>query len=325
MPKTKYKYNPHNFSFEEISLSIWKRIFKLMLWLAPSLVVGLIFSFFFTRQINSPKEKALKRDLAIDKIELERLLQEMQVVNNVVEVLEKRDEDLYRVTLYAEKLPDDLKLKNVGKVISQKYSYLDGLTNSNLLQVTSEKLDDLEKRILNQSISFRDLLNLARNKEKMLANIPAIQPVNNTDLKRMASGYGYRIDPIYKTRKMHTGMDFTADIGTEVYVTGDGVIETIEVSGWGYGKCIVVNHGFGYKTRYAHLSEFKVLQGQKVRRGEIIGLVGSTGKSVGPHLHYEVEKGGVKINPLHYYHSDLTAEQYEKLLELSNNSFKAFD
>jgi murein DD-endopeptidase MepM/ murein hydrolase activator NlpD len=159
----------------------------------------------------------------------------------------------------------------------------------------------------------------------MLASIPAIQPVSNKNLKQMASGYGYRIDPIYKTRRMHTGMDFTARIGTEVYVTGDGVVESVETSGWGYGKCIVVNHGFGYKTRYAHLSAFKVLRGDKVKRGQLIGLVGNTGKSTGPHLHYEVEHNGDKVNPVHYYHSDLTPAQYEKLIQMSQNSFRAFD
>lgn len=321
MPKTKYKYNPNNLSYEEVSVGIGMRVLKLLLWLAPSLLVGILFSFVFSKQINSPRENRLKQELALDKIELEKLNQEMDLVNNVLNELEKRDKDLYRVSLYADDLPEELKRKSNFK----KFKYLDGVSNSKLLISTSKKMDELEKRINKQSMSFRELLNLAKHKEQMLSSIPAIQPVNNKDLKQMASGYGYRIDPIYKTRKMHTGMDFTANIGTEVYVTGDGVVEVLEVGAWGYGKCIVVNHGFGYKTRYAHLSAFKVKQGQKVKRGEIIGLVGSTGKSVGPHLHYEVEKGGKKINPIHYYHSDLTPEQYEKLLEMSNNSFKAFD
>lgn len=321
MPKTKYKYNPDNLSYEEVSVGIGMRILKLLLWLAPSLLIGLLFSFVFSKQINSPRENQLKQELELNKNELEKLNQEIDLVNNVLNELEKRDKDLYRVSLYADDLPEELRKKGS----SRRIRYLKGVSNSKLLISTSGKMEKLEERIHKQSLSFRELLNLAKHKEQMLSNIPAIQPVNNKDLKQMASGYGYRIDPIYKTRKMHTGMDFTANIGTEVYVTGDGVVETLEVGAWGYGKCIVVNHGFGYKTRYAHLSAFKVKQGQKVKRGEIIGLVGSTGKSVGPHLHYEVEKGGKKINPIHYYHSDLTPEQYEKLLEMSNNSFKAFD
>lgn len=325
MPKTKYKYNPNNLSYEEVSIGLWMRILRLLLWIAPSLVTGLLFSFIFTRQLNSPKEKVLKQEVETYKVELERLNQEIDLVDNVLDELQKRDEDLYRVALYADDLPDEMKLKNSRSRMVSRYSYLDEISNSHLLKSTSDKLDQLEKRINLQSLSFRELLALANNKEKMLASIPAIQPVNNKDLKMMASGYGYRIDPIYKTRKMHTGMDFTADVGTEVYVTGDGVVEALEVNSWGYGQCIVVNHGFGYKTRYAHLSAFKVKSGQSVKRGELIGLVGSTGKSVGPHLHYEVEKGGAKVNPIHYYHSDLTPLQYEKLLQMSNNSFKAFD
>ncbi len=325
MSKTKYKYNPNNLSYEEVSVGIGMRILKLLLWIAPSLVAGLLLSFVFTRQMSSPKEKILKRELEKEKLELERLNNEMDLVNNVLDDVEKRDQDLYRVALYADELPNELKSERSLKKAMKKYAYLDGISSSALLKSTSIKMDNLEKRLNKQSLSFRELLDLARHKEKMLASIPAIQPVNNKDLKMMASGYGYRIDPVYKTRKMHTGMDFTAEIGTDVYATGDGVVELIEVSSWGYGESIVINHGFGYKTRYAHLSAFKVKKGDRVRRGMIIGLVGSTGKSVGPHLHYEVEKGGKKVNPIHYYHSDLTPEQYEKLLEMSNNSFKAFD
>ena len=323
MPKTKYKYNPTNLSFEEVSLSIWKRFFKLLLWIAPSIIVGLLLSFIFTQQLDSPKEKELLKDLEVNQIELARLKKDIELADVVLDVLEKRDEDLYRVSLYAEKMPQELNLSGIGK--SSKYGYLDGYTNAELLKSTSEKLDNLEKRISNQSLSFRELLNLAKQKEKMLSSIPAIQPVRNKELKKMASGYGYRIDPIYKTRKMHTGMDFTADIGTEVYVTGDGFVEAIEVNGWGYGNCVVVNHSFGFKTRYAHLSAFKVKKGQVLKRGAIVGLVGTSGKSTGPHLHYELEKNNLKINPIHYYHSDLTPQQYETLLQMNNNSFKALD
>jgi len=265
----------------------------------------------------------MKNEIAVYQEELTRLQTDMELVNKVLDDIQKRDEDLYRVALYADKFPEELRLMGTGG--SDKYSYLDGYSNSELLKRISEKMDNLEQRLHGQSLSFKELLNLAKNKEKMLSSIPAIQPVSNKELKHMASGYGYRIDPIYKTRRMHTGMDFTANIGTDVYSTGDGYVESLEVSSWGYGRCIVINHGYGYKTRYAHLSAFKVKQGQKVKRGELIGAVGNSGKSTGPHLHYEVEKGGQKVNPIHYYHSDLTPAQYEKLIEMSQNSFKAFD
>lgn len=323
MSKKKYRYNPLTLSFEEHSVGFFTRVLKFFLWLSPSIVMGFILAFIFTRRIDSPKEKILNAEIEVYKEEMTRLTEEMNLVNTVLDDIQKRDEDLYRVALYADKFPQELRAMGTGG--SDKYDYLAGYSNSDLLQRTSEKMDILEQRLHGQSISFKELLNLAKNKEKMLTSIPAIQPVNNKDLKRMASGYGYRIDPIYKTRRMHAGMDFTADIGTAVHATGDGVVETVEVSGWGYGQCIVINHGYGYKTRYAHLSAFKVKQGQKVARGQLIGLVGNTGKSTGPHLHYEVEKGGEKVNPVHYYHSDLTPAQYAKLVEMSQNSFKAFD
>lgn len=323
MSKKKYKYNPQTLSYEEVSVSYGMRALRLILWMAPSIIMGLVLAFIFSRRLDSPKEKILKGEVDVYKEELARLNNDMDLVNKVLNDIEKRDEDLYRVALYADEFPKELRVMGTGG--SEKYSYLDGYSNSELLKKTSERMDLLEQRLQGQSLSFKELLELAKNKEKMLASIPAIQPVSNKNLREMASGFGYRIDPIYKTRRMHTGMDFTARIGTSVYATGDGVVESLEVSGWGYGRCIVINHGYGYKTRYAHLSAFKVKRGQKIKRGELIGLVGNTGKSTGPHLHYEVEKGGKKVNPVHYYHSDLTPEQYEKLIEMSQNSFKALD
>ena len=323
MPKQKYKYNPESLSYDAVKLGPWKILLRIVLWLAPSIVFGLVIAYLVTRRIDSPREKQLKAELVTNAKELKRLQKDIQLANQVLDVIETRDEDLYRAALYADKFPEELRQMGTGG--SDKYDYLTGLTNSQLLRSTSEQMDKLEKRLNAQSISFRELIKLAKNKEKSLACIPAIQPVRNSDLKRTISGFGYRIDPIYKTAAMHTGMDFTADKGTEVYATGDGVIELVETKLWGYGKSIVINHGFGYKTLYAHLSAFKVRQGQKVKRGELIGLIGSTGRSTGPHLHYEVIVNGEKVNPIGYYHSDLTPAQYEKLLEMSENSHKTMD
>lgn len=294
-----------------------------LLVVAPSLLFGLIFAFIFSRQLKSPRERNLEQKIAVFESELEGINKESELAHKVLDVLQKKDEDLYRVLLYADEFPEELRMMGTGG--SDRYEALREMTNSELLVSTKDNLDRLEKRLYAQSLSFKDLISLTKNKEKVLASIPAIQPVRNSDLKRLASGYGWRIDPVYKTSKFHSGMDFTADVGTDVYCTGDGVIEELERSGWGYGNCIIVNHGFGYKTRYAHLSAFKVKKGDKVKRGDLIGLVGSTGKSTGPHLHYEVEKGGKKVNPIHYYHSDLTPDQYEKLLKMSESSFKSLD
>lgn len=323
MPKNKYRYNPNTLSYEKVEIGIWKRILRILLWIAPSIVFGLILAFFVTRRIDSPREKELKSELLQTNKELKRLQSDMNLVNEVLDVLQSRDEDLYRAALYADKFPEELRMMGTGG--SDKYDYLSKLSNSELLISASEQMDKLERRLNAQSMSFRELLKLAKEKEKLLACIPAIQPVRNADLKRRISGFGFRIDPIYKTKQMHTGMDFTADKGTEVYVTGDGYVEEIERKKWGYGNCIIVNHGYGYKTRYAHLSAFKVKKGQKLKRGELIGLIGSTGKSTGPHLHYEVEVNGKKVNPIGYYHSDLSPEQFEQLLEMSENSYQSMD
>ncbi len=323
MRKERFRYNPKTLSYEREDLSFVKRVLRLSLWLSPSIVLGLLFGLFFTSSMESPQERQLKADLKKYESEVIRMRSDIDLVNNVLDDIEKRDEDLYRMALYTDKFPEELRRMGAGG--SDKYNYLRKLPNSKVLVNTASSIDALERRLHAQTLSFRELIQLAKDKEKMLACIPAIQPVRNTDLKRLASGYGYRIDPIYKTRRMHSGMDFTADIGTEVYATGDGVIELVERKRWGYGKQIIIDHGFGYKTRYAHLSAFKVRVGQKVKRGDLIGLVGSSGKSTGPHLHYEVLKNNKAVNPIGYYHSDLTPEQYEQLLEMSEKSYKALD
>lgn len=277
----------------------------------------------FTRQIDSPKEKELKAQLEKYESVVKQMQNDMADVEKALEEIQGRDEGLYRQALHAKEFPEELRMMGAGG--SDRYTYLSDLPNSELLVSTAQRLDRLERRLHAQSLSFSELISLAKKKEEMLSHIPAIQPVRNSELKRGISGFGVRIDPIYRTRMMHTGLDFTADKGTEVYATGDGYIEEIENKRWGYGKSIIINHGFGYKTRYAHLSAFKVKVGQKVKRGELIGLIGSTGKSTGPHLHYEVVKDGEKVNPIGYFHSDLTPEQYEKLLEMSENSYKSMD
>jgi murein DD-endopeptidase MepM/ murein hydrolase activator NlpD len=263
------------------------------------------------------------RDFKLQEAELKRIQRELALTNDVLDVVEDRDENLYRVLLYADGFPESTRRMGTGG--SDKYSYLKGLRNSDLLLQTSQGLDELQRRLNGQSISFRELLKLVKERESMITCIPSIQPVRNTDLKRPISGFGWRVDPIYKTKQMHTGMDFTADQGTEVYATGDGVVQIVENKAWGYGKSVVINHGYGYQTRYAHLSAVGVSEGQKVKRGYLIGLVGSTGRSTGPHLHYEVIKNGVKVNPITYYHNDLSPEQYEELLKTSEKSSNALD
>lgn len=323
MVKQKFKYNPKTLSYEKVSLTFKERLLKALIYIAPTIVLSIAFGLLLAYRIESPKQRKLKEELATVNTELINWQRRLSVLEEVSVVLQKRDEELYRAALGAKSFPDELRLMGIGG--SDRYAHLKNKTNSELLINTAKKLDLLESRMHAQNLSFNELVELSKEREKRLSSLPAIQPVRNSDLKRLASGYGWRIDPVYGTRKMHWGLDFTAEIGTEIYATGDGVVEEIKTSNWGYGKEIIIDHGFGYKTLYAHLSEFKVNKGDEVKRGELIALMGSTGKSTGSHLHYEVIKDGKKVNPINYFHSDLTPEQFEKIIEISNNALKSMD
>lgn len=323
MSKEKFRYNPNTLSYEKVKRSIGERILRGLVFVAPTILLSVVFGFLISYKIESPKERKLERELSELKTEYKDIQKRLSVIDKVTEVIKKRDEDLYRTTLGASAFPEELRLMGVGG--SDMYASMRNKSNGELLVNTFEKLEEVERKLHAQSLSFKELAKLAKDQENRLSSLPAIQPVNNKDLTRTASGYGWRTDPIYGTKKMHWGIDFTADRGTDVYATGDGVIELVKTNSWGYGKEIVINHGYGYKTRYAHLSEFKVKVGEKVKRGDLIGLVGNTGKSTGSHLHYEVEKNGQKVNPLNYFHSDLSPEQYEEIIKISTNYMKTLD
>jgi murein DD-endopeptidase MepM/ murein hydrolase activator NlpD len=323
MSRGKFRYNPKTLSYEKLQRSWGERILLGFIYIAPTVVLSILFAFFIAYRIDSPKEKRLRAELVEVEAELQEWQARMERIDRITEDIKKRDEDLYRSALGAKEFPNELRMMGVGG--SNKFKHLEGKSNEEILIKTAQKLDELEGKLHAQSISFKELVNLTKEREARLASLPAIQPVRNSDLKRVASGYGWRIDPVYKTKKMHWGLDFTADVGTEVYATGDGVIEEVKQNAWGYGREIVINHGFGYKTRYAHLSKFMVKEGQHVKRGETIGLVGNSGKSTGPHLHYEVEKDGKKVNPIGFFHSDLSPEQFEEIIRISKNAFQSMD
>ena len=237
--------------------------------------------------------------------------------------LQQRDNNIYRAYFEANPIPEEQRKAGFGGV--NRYRYLNGYDNTKLIKTATKKLDILSKQLVVQSKSLDEIVVLAKNKKEMLASIPAIQPVANKDLKRMASGYGYRIHPIYKTRKFHWGMDFSAPRGTPVYATGNGKIEKVKRSRRGYGNQVKINHGFGYKTFYAHLEKYTVRKGQKVKRGDLIGYVGTSGISTAPHLHYEVIKGNRKLNPVYFYFSDLTPEEYNRMLEMASQENQSLD
>jgi len=322
MARTHYRFNPETLNYEKVKSSGWVIALRIFGFFSAAAIFSLIIitaSFSF---LDSPREKMLRKEIAVYKNQLEAIDSKVKGLDEVMAELEKRDEDVYR-EIFEAPLPKSLRATGVGG--SERYSNLENLSLGKNLKNIHKKLDELSRKSKVQSASYQELITIARKKADLLASLPAIQPVSNKDLTRIASGFGYRIDPIYKTRKMHAGMDFTAPTGTKVYATGDGVVEIVKVKRWGYGKHIVINHGFGYKTRYAHLSAFKVKRGQKVTRGQVIGLVGSTGKSTAPHLHYEVEKSGKKVNPANFYYNDISGEEYEKMLELSSHPNQSFD
>lgn len=321
--KTQYRYNPRTLIYEKVEIGFKKRFVRFLSYVVTGLVFAAAVMLIGYSYLDSPKEKQLKRENAQLKLQYDILNKKIDQFAVVLEDIQQRDDNIYRVIFEAEPIPGNIRKAGFGGV--NRYKHLDGYENSDLVTETTQRLDKIAKQLYIQSKSFDDVYGLAKQKEKMLASIPAIQPVSNKDLTRMASGFGYRLDPVYKTNKFHSGMDFTAPTGTEVYATGNGKIIFIERSSNGYGNHVVIDHGFGYQTLYAHLSVIDTRLGQHVNRGDVIGKVGNTGKSVGPHLHYEVLKNNEKINPVNFYFNDLTEEEYEKMIMISSASGQALD
>jgi murein DD-endopeptidase MepM/ murein hydrolase activator NlpD len=323
MPRTKYKFNPDSLSFDKVRLGVKALLLRFLAYFTGSIIVALIYWVIFASFFDSPKEKALKREVEQMTIQYDLIHREMTNVENVLEDLQKTDDNLYRTIFEAEPIPATLRSGGVGGV--NRYEALEGYTNSSLVIETANRLDKIRKKVYVQSKSFDDLILLSRKKEDMLRSVPAILPISNKDLTRTASGFGLRIHPIYKIIKFHYGMDFTAPAGTDVYATGNGVILAVLSSKRGLGNHIIVDHGFGYTSIYAHLSNFNVRVGQKVQRGDVIGFVGNTGTSVANHLHYEIKLNGVNVDPVNYYFEDLTAAEYERMIESASKTGQSFD
>ncbi|MBL6874035.1 MAG: M23 family metallopeptidase [Flavobacteriales bacterium] len=323
MAKIKYYYDTKTLSYKPIKLNSGEKIKGYFVFFLSSVLLSFFILLIFYQFFDSPKEKKLKLEIQNLISQYEVIDKNMKQVEIVLDEIQDRDDNIYRVIFEADPIPTSIRKQGFGGV--NRYEKLLGLSNSELMINTSKKIDQLTKQLYLQSKSFDEVIDLAKNKSNMLASIPAIQPVANKDLKRMASGYGYRIHPIYKTRKMHYGMDFSAKTGTEIYSTGDGVVSKVKRSKRGYGNYVKINHGFGYETLYAHMSKYIVKKGQKVKRGEVIGFVGNSGVSTAPHLHYEVRKDNKKINPVNFYYNDLSPEEYEKMLEISLQSNQSLD
>jgi murein DD-endopeptidase MepM/ murein hydrolase activator NlpD len=286
------------------------------------LFIGFVAFFAFLHFFNSPMEALLRKENRLLQTQYELLSNELEQANDVLEDLRQRDEHLYRAIFHADSIPESIRKSGFGG--SNRYEHLKGLSNSDLVVETTRKIDVLKKQLYIQSNSLSELIALGKDMEHKIRCIPSIQPVSNKDLRRTASGYGMRIDPIYHIPKFHSGMDFTADTGVEIYATGNG---TVVYAAWrqGYGNCVVVDHGYDYQTLYGHIDKYKVRVGQKVVRGEVIATVGDTGKSTGPHLHYEVIYKGRHDNPAKYYFQDLTPEEYDRMLQIAENHGQVMD
>jgi len=322
MAKKKFHFNPETLSYEQIEHTITHWLKQFMIHALSGLSLGVIFFFIFVSTIQSPEEKQLneeKRNMQAQYKVLERQFDEMQTV---LSDIQQRDDNMYRVVFQADPIP--LSVRKGTSANTQYYQQLLDMTNSEVVVSTTKKLNELKKQLYIQSKSFDDLVVMTKNKDAMLLCLPAIQPVMNKNLKYMASGYGWRIDPVYHTRRFHAGMDFAAPTGTPIYATANG---TVMSAGWkqGYGNCVEINHGYGYVTLYGHMSAIKTNAGKVVKRGDEIGLVGSTGKSTGPHLHYEVHLRGEIMNPANYYYLDLSPADYDRMIQMSNNSGQMFD
>jgi murein DD-endopeptidase MepM/ murein hydrolase activator NlpD len=325
MSKVKYYYDSEKLAYKKIKTRKTTKLGYAALFLLASAVFG---GLCFLTMMNlpffeSPKDKILSRELQNYKLRYAILNKKIDQVDEVLSDIEDRDNNLYRQFFNASPIP--IEQRKAGFKNANRYKELEGFNNTQLVKSTTERLDVLSKELAIQSKSLDKILVLAKAKDKLLASIPAIQPVKNEDLKHIASGFGYRSDPFTKARKMHKGMDFTSATGTPIYATGDGLVVKADNSLSGYGNHIEISHGFGYLTLYAHLSQYKSRAGERVKRGDIIGYVGSTGRSQAPHLHYEVHKDGQVVNPINFYYGTISAAEYVAISKIANQENQSYD
>jgi murein DD-endopeptidase MepM/ murein hydrolase activator NlpD len=323
MSKVKYYYDSETLSYRKIERKKRTTIKYVSVFLLAAALFGFLFVVIAGQYFESPKEKALARELQNMQLQYDFLDKKMNEAFAALESVEERDNAIYRLYFEANPIPEEQRRQGFGGV--NRYEKFEGYDNSKLIVEANRKMDILQKSIVVQSKSLDEIAVLAEDKEKFLAAIPAIQPVSNEDLTRMASGYGYRTDPFTKVRKFHYGMDFTAPRGTPIYAAGDGVVKRADAGSSGYGKHIRIDHGYGYVSLYAHLYKYNVKKNQKVKRGDVIGFVGSTGRSQAPHLHYEVFKDGERINPINFYYGNLSPAEFNELLAKASLENQSLD
>lgn len=325
MSKVKYYYDPDTLSYRKIEPKKSRRYRNIAFFILGSFFFGLLALILLmnTNLINTPQELSLRREVNNYELQFELLNRKMGQMEEVLTNIEDRDNNIYRLYFEANPIPEEQRRAGFGGV--NRYKSLEGFNNSEMVIATTKRLDIIKKQMAIQSKSLDEITDLAAEKEKLLMAIPAIQPVRNEDLKHMASGYGWRTDPFTKARKMHRGMDFSAKKGTPIYATGDGKVTRADNNSSGYGKHIRIDHGYGYMTLYGHMSEYNVKRYQKVNRGDLIGFVGSTGRSEAPHVHYEVWKDEERINPINFYYGSLTAKEFENMLKHAQQENQSLD
>lgn len=325
MKKVKYYYDTENLAYRKIKPKKGQKLGVVALFLLASGLFGFLCFVILinTPFFETPKDRLQAREIENMKINYSILNKKMDQVDEVLESVAARDNNLYRVYFNSSPIPEEQRKAGFGGI--NRYKALEGYDNSELVLSTTKRVDIISKELVIQSKSLDEILKLAKEKEKLLVAIPAIQPVKNEQLRQMASGFGYRSDPFTKIRKFHAGMDFSAKTGTPIYATGDGVVERADNTASGYGNHIVIRHGFGYETLYGHLSKYKVRAGQRVKRGDVIGYVGSTGRSEAPHLHYEVHKNGEVVNPLNFYYGNMSAAEFAAISKLANQENQSLD
>ncbi len=309
--------------FEKLTTPLRVRLLQVLGYIAASIVTGILIFAITFRYIDSPKEKLLRQqndDLKQNYKVMEERIKQLQLQ---MDEIANRDNYVYRSIFESNPIPDSARVKEMEK--KKEVQLVQSMGETELVNSMAAQLNNLSLRMAFQVKSFVAIENMVKNKEKLLAAIPSIQPISNRTLNRVSSGFGYRIDPVYKDRRLHPGLDFTAPIGTPIYAAADGVVKDAGFNTGGYGNRVVVNHGFGYETLYAHMVRIKARVGTKVKRGEVIGYVGSTGKSTGPHLHYEVHKNGIQLDPIYFFYNDLTAAQFDRILKLAAASNQSFD
>lgn len=318
MARIKYYYDTETCKYERIRTRKSDVILNGLGILSLTLIMAIGLLFLYSSYFESPKELILKNEVKELEFYYDKLNKDVEMLSTILNNIEHRDDNIYRVVLGAQ--PIEKSVRDAGVGGADRYADIrkKGITHTDLVVGLHEKVDKLRRKLYIESKSQDEVVQLAENKEKLFAAIPAIQPIANKQLIALASGFGFRIHPVYKVKKMHSGIDFAAPIGTPIYATADGKVAVVDVKFSGYGKMVEIDHGFGYRSRYAHMHDFAVRTGQNIKRGDLIGYVGNTGMSTAPHLHYEVHINGVQVDPVHYFFNDLTAAEYEKILELAS-------